>query len=232
MQNNKSVRENKIACRLIQELPLYHFINENPMKITQVSSSFPIFLLENFISQEICSRIIAYGKDKLQPSTMFKEDKRVVGTARTSSTAFLTNDGEASPFNFLHSVQLKVSALSWFPISYLEALNLTYYAPGQCYQPHHDFFNPKLNENGGKMGQRVLTFFIYLNTVTSEQGGATFFPTLDLRIQPKVGSALMWMNASFDGKNLFPETLHSGEELIRGEKWAMNIWVREKPITS
>ena len=36
----------------------------------------------------------------------------------------------------------------------------------------------------------MLTLFLYLNDV--EEGGGTHFPLLDITVQPKKGSALLW----------------------------------------
>lgn len=41
-------------------------------------------------------------------------------------------------------------------------------------------------------GQRVITLFVYLNELLPEDGGATDFPTLNLRMVPKKNSAVYW----------------------------------------
>ena len=55
-------------------------------------------------------------------------------------------------------------------------------------QVHHD-------QNAGAdslMGVRLFTFFIYLHE--PEGGGGTHFPNLNITINPKKGSALVWPN--------------------------------------
>ncbi|PMZ61406.1 oxygenase, partial [Pseudomonas sp. FW306-2-11AA] len=67
------------------------------------------------------------------------------------------------------------------------------YAVGQHFRAHFDYFNeaqpywPKMVETGG---QRTWTAMIYLNDV--EEGGATWFPTIGIRVAPKKGLLLTW----------------------------------------
>jgi prolyl 4-hydroxylase len=51
-----------------------------------------------------------------------------------------------------------------------------------------------------------------------EKGGATVFPFLKLRVQPKKGSAIFWYNLHQSGHGN-PNTLHSGCPVLLGSKW-------------
>lgn len=62
-------------------------------------------------------------------------------------------------------------------------------------------------------------------------GGRTIFPQLGLKFAPAVGAALVWYNLDRHGV-LDERTLHAGEPVGAGEKWGMNIWLREKPRPS
>lgn len=68
----------------------------------------------------------------------------------------------------------------------------TYSGPicGQYYQPHRHFA-----VNDADIPK--YRFIIYLNEV--EEGGSTFFPTLNLDITPKIGMAVIWNNLKEDG---------------------------------
>ena len=61
-----------------------------------------------------------------------------------------------------------------------------------------------------------------------ERGGRTTFPKLGLGFEPRVGDAVLWWNVKDDGKE-DAMTLHAGDPVLAGEKWAMNIWLRQRP---
>ena len=59
---------------------------------------------------------------------------------------------------------------------------------------HHDYIHGQENRPAGP---RVLTFYIYLNTMEPDAGGGTNFPNMDpsnedFAIQPKKGRAVLW----------------------------------------
>ena len=71
-----------------------------------------------------------------------------------------------------------------------------------------------------------MTVLAYL--VQPDAGGKTAFPKLGLGFDPKVGDALCWWNVNDAGRE-DPATLHAGEPVLEGEKWALNLWFRERP---
>ena len=76
-------------------------------------------------------------------------------------------------------------------------------------------------------GQRVYTFFIYLNDVP--EGGETNFPQLDLQFKPARGRAILWENLTKDKSIRHKLSEHGGMPVKEGVKWAINVWIREKP---
>ena len=74
-------------------------------------------------------------------------------------------------------------------------------------------------------GNRLVSVFVYLQL--PEAGGRTAFPQLQQSFQPRAGGALVWYTLDRHGT---PDerTLHAGEPVARGEKWGMNIWLRER----
>lgn len=212
----------------IIRMPIFWFEDENPITITKISEEHPLYLIENFITKQDCEWIINYGKSKLYPSTTLEGKTLLVTHNRTSTTAHLTTSGQISSESVLYGLQMKVTALSWYPIQNIESINLTHYDAGQFFKPHHDYFDPVLNKGMmGKPGQRICTFFVYLNDVPEEDGGATNFPYLNISVQPKCGSCLFWLNTSSDGNIVYENTMHEGAKLSRGEKWGLNIWIRQ-----
>ena len=71
----------------------------------------------------------------------------------------------------------------------------------------------------------MITALIYLNDV--EDGGATYFPKLNISINPKKGNVLVFHNTISETTNINPRSLHAGMPVTSGEKWAANLWFRE-----
>ena len=72
----------------------------------------------------------------------------------------------------------------------------------------------------------MFVFSIYLNDV--EEGGGTGFPNLDVEIEAKKGDVLVFHNTPPDSNKIHPKSLHAGLPVIAGEKWAINLWFRER----
>ena len=89
------------------------------------------------------------------------------------------------------------------------------YPIGGHYSPHFDY----LQNSAGPIGDRIATVLLYLNDV--EQGGATVFPELKVRVEATKGAGLFWFNIH-KNETENPLTLHGGCPVIRGEKWVSN----------
>jgi hypothetical protein len=79
---------------------------------------------------------------------------------------------------------------------------------------------------GGRHRRRAAPSGRYLQGCDS--GGATGFPKLRAKFEPVAGNAVLWYNIDRHGQ-LDERTLHAGEPVVAGEKWGMNIWLRERP---
>ena len=108
-----------------------------------------------------------------------------------------------------------------------EPVQFLHYETGQYYKRHMDQTRPDFRP----CGPRLLTLFIYLNAVEEGGGGETVFPDLDppLRVAPrKAGMALLW--PSVLGRDLATpdlRTAHEAAPVLRGEKFALNLWVHQ-----
>lgn len=105
-------------------------------------------------------------------------------------------------------------------------MNLLKYELGQEYKPHFDFFNGE--EWTRNVGNRLATVLMYLSDV--EDGGETIFPNADggaIKVKPGQGDAVLFYDLTTEntGDNY---SLHGSIPVIKGTKWAMTRWIREK----
>ena len=75
-------------------------------------------------------------------------------------------------------------------------------------------------------GQRLVTALRYLYDV--EGGGCTRFTNLQLDVQPVKGSLLLFHNCERGSSKRHSDGLHAGMPVTAGEKWAANLWFRQR----
>lgn len=114
------------------------------------------------------------------------------------------------------------------PIEHLERASVFRYLPGQQFASHVDYLtpSPQLNAEIAEIGQRPLTFLVYLNDAF--EAGETHFLDIDKKFRGGVGDALFWRNTDEDGE---PDllTTHAGVAPTSGEKWLLSQFIRDKP---
>lgn len=214
------------------QIPILSFPLKRPMTITMASSDPPILLIRGFLRKRECKWLREMAEPMLKPSTAVENDQLVIRNYRNSWTAHITISGEEPKEPILHSILTRVSAFSGMPMSHIEGINVVRYRYAEKYEAHHDYFAKKHSQIAGKGGERIMTFFVYLNDVPDDAGGATIFPKLNFCIQPRAGTCAFWMNTDPTATIYYDTTFHSGEE-IRKEgvvKYGMNIWVRQNPM--
>ena len=192
--------------------------------VTLFSSDPIIYVVDDFISEDECQEFINCSKDKLQPATVIglKEEQKLQD--RTNEFAWLEHHANET----IHEVSKRLSILVQMPIRNAEMFQVVHYVSGTEYKPHFDSFDQS-TELGKKYwepgGQRMITALIYLNDVAD--GGATYFPELNISINPKKGNVLVFHNTISETTNINPRSLHAGMPVTSGEKWAANLWFRE-----
>jgi len=165
-----------------------------------------------------CRRIVARAKKEgLDRSTVLSDAKRVQ-SSRTSTNTFLSNEDPA----IVPLVDL-VERATGIPRSHYEDVQVVRYEPGQEYKAHYDAC---FKCDGKKDVRRTHTALVFLNDV--EDGGHTAFPKLGLVIPPKTGTLIVWKNMDSRGR-IIDASLHAGTPVVRGEKWACQIWIRDRP---
>jgi prolyl 4-hydroxylase len=104
-----------------------------------------------------------------------------------------------------------------------------HYDEGEEITDHFDFIDPKVpgyEQELARRGERVVTFLVYLND--DYGGGETAFPRLGISHKGRRGEGLYFVNALADGPDV--RMLHAGRPPLRGEKWIVSQFVRNRPV--
>lgn len=202
------------------------------INLNQTEEFPPLKYYYDLFSKDECNEIIEYARPLMAKSLVDKgfgdyEESNI----RTSTTAWI----HYSELPSLTRVSKLVAQETGLPVENQEDWQVVHYLPGQEYRPHYDAINPygSYNEQKGILdvnkkngiGHRLFTFFIYLNDV--KRGGETWFPRIKQGITPKAGKGVLWENMSKNRKEVHLLSEHGGNPVIEGEKWAINVWIRE-----
>jgi hypothetical protein len=186
-----------------------------------------VYVVESFIPKSFCRWIVDLARDRLSESKVshVKEGAPRADPMRTA---------EAASFRLIETdfivavVQEKLARLASLPVHWHEPPNLLHYLPGQEYQPHYDFIDPRapaFRDELNVLGQRVATCLVYLND--DFEGGETAFPRLGWKYRGRPGDMLLFQNVASNGRPDF-SSLHAGLPPTRGEKWLLSLWVRNR----
>lgn len=192
-----------------------------PAKLRKVDSDkLDLYLLDDFLSPNECTRLVGLCAHHLRPSTLayvVKDD-----SFRTSTTADLCH--LKSPV--ATSIDDKICRTLGIRASYSEGIQAQRYEVGQQFKAHCDYFEPNTQvyqRYAGVRGNRTWTFMVYLND--GMEGGATRFRAIDYAVQPKLGMAVIWNNLKADGTPN-ENTMHAGEPVTQGHKVIITKWFR------
>jgi len=183
-----------------------------------------LWVFSNLLSATECEALIEAAEPRLERSLTV--DTRTGGEElnhdRTSHGMFYTR-GETE---VVRRVEARIARLLNWPVQNGEGLQVLRYRRGAQYKPHYDYFDP--GEPGTpailrRGGQRVASLIMYLQE--PEEGGATVFPDIGLKVRPQRGSAVFFSYAVAHPASL---TLHGGEPVKAGEKWIATKWLRER----
>ncbi|WP_088071234.1 2OG-Fe(II) oxygenase [Gottfriedia luciferensis] len=175
-----------------------------------------IVLLGNVLSDEECDELINQAKHQMKRSKIGLT--RDESEMRTSRGMFF----DESETELIKRIENRIETIMDIPIEHAEPLQVLHYEPGQQYKPHFDYFstNPTYNN-------RISTLILYLNDV--EEGGETFFPTLNYSVAAKKGMGL-YFEYFYQDEKINEQTIHAGNPVISGEKWVATQWMRRKRI--
>lgn len=197
-------------------------LRRNPMISTIANDRMEIFVRHAFLNAAECAAMMAKIDADSVPSKLFSGREK--DGFRTSSSC---NLDPADPV--VLKLTARIDALTGFATELGETIQGQRYAETQQYKGHCDFFPgnvpywPDMRDAGG---QRCWTAMMYLNAV--EEGGETHFVRAGFMVPPRPGTLLIWNNLRPDGSPN-GETLHAALPVVRGAKYVLTKWYRERP---
>eukprot|EP00624_Nannochloropsis_granulata_P001633 evm.model.NODE_18033_length_94466_cov_20.978998.21 len=158
-------------------------------------------------------------------------DAKVVSGSRTSAFISLRKGGGSK----MRSIESRASEIVGLAPENVEPLQLVGYRHMDRFDIHHDMgtYNKETGEVEAVSPRRLITFFVYLNTLPRGQGH-TVFPKLEggrFSVQPKRLKALLWCNVLANGAP-DPRLIHRADP-VREEghlKFGINIWITDKNL--
>ena len=197
-----------------------------------------LYTIDNFVTDKECKFIINISKDNLVLAGVSKMDndkkfKPGEYKGRTNSSYWIPIDKYPETLEIAKKVAKQIKC----DYRNFESFQVIHYNETEEYKYHHDAYDIEEKEKyekfcGGKLGKgnRLRTVLVYLNDV--EEGGGTGFDSLDeydgaIQVQAKKGRMVVFTNVNDDG-TLNTKSRHAGLPVIQGEKWAFNLWLREK----
>lgn len=205
------------------ELAIY-----NSYELGQKVNDDPIvYVFDDFLNETEVDELVNLAKADLQRALVSDNYSGVVSQGRTGQNCWIKH--HATPI--ISQLSRCISKLVDIPLEQAESFQLIHYDETQKYNPHYDAWESD-SEKGKrcmkKGGQRLITCLMYLNDV--EEGGGTCFPKLDMEVRAIRGRMLLFHNC-FPGTNQrHPDSLHGGLPVVKGEKWACNLWFRERSL--
>ena len=225
-QGTRRQRYQASPIRLISQLPRFT-VADREVELAAVMSNPNIAVIRGLLSDEECDEVIRLSRGKMKTSQVV--DRESGGSYESSVRKSEGSHFERGENELVRRIEARLSALIDLPVNRGEPLQILHYGPGGEYKAHQDFFEPK--DPGSAVltrvgGQRIGTVVMYLNDVP--EGGETAFPDIGFSAKPIKGSAVYFEYQNADGQ-LDYRCLHAGMPVIRGDKWIMTKWLRERP---
>lgn len=233
---NDKIEYSDVEDKTREIIPMYH-IQSTPYTIANLkltgydvvhlhSAPQPkIMTISNFISEDDCDHLINLAKPRMKRALVSADKTGVVSQGRTGLNCWIPHKTDSVTLD----IGTRIAQILNMPLENAESFQMIYYGITQEYRNHYDGWaydnSEKSNRNFAKGGQRLWTALCYLNTV--EEGGGTDFPRLKTSVKAEKGKLVLFQDV-YDGRSerhLLSE--HAGMPVIKGEKYAFNLWFRE-----
>ena len=195
--------------------------------INEYNNEPQVLTIDNFLLDNECEHFIKLSNKRLKLAKVVGKTETVLSKGRNNRNCWIEHNHD----EITKRVVERISKLVKMPVSHAENYQIIHYAKNQKYDYHFDGFpiddsdKSKIFMNKG--GQRMKTALVYLNDV--EEGGETGFRELNIIVKPKKGRLVLFENCYPNTNEPHPKSLHSGMPVIKGEKYAFNLWFREIP---
>lgn len=195
---------------------------------TQVADDPIVWVVDDFVTAAEREHIVELGSRNLDVAKVSRLGASAESEKRTGSAGWIKHH-ETS---VVRALVRRVGDLVGIPSTHAESIQVVHYGVTQEYRPHFDAWDietPKGRQKTARAGNRVITALMYLNEV--EAGGATTFPELEIEVDAVPGRLCLFHNLRDGSAVRHPRSLHGGMPVIAGEKWACNLWFRERRTT-
>jgi prolyl 4-hydroxylase len=195
-------------------------------KVETIESKEPfVVTIVDCLTQEECEHMIRISKPIMKKSLVSAGNKGVESVGRTSHNAWIQHGHDEVTKTIGEKIAKKVG----IPLENAEAFQVIYYDTNAEYRRHYDSWDHNGSEKTLRCmkygGARLKTALVYLNDV--EEGGSTNLNRLNIDVLPKMGKLLIFEN-TYPGTNIkHPLSEHAGMPVIKGEKYAFNLWFKE-----
>lgn len=199
---------------------------EDPInRIVTLNDSPQVFTIDNMVTDDECQHMINISKDKMLDSLVSDDTKGTISAGRTSKNAWIPHNYD----DITLRIGEKIAKVVNIPLENAEAFQVIYYGENCEYRNHFDSWD----HNGSVKtlrcmkygGARLKTALVYLNDV--EEGGSTKLNKVNIDVNAKKGKMLVFEN-TYTGTNIkHPLSEHAGMPVIKGEKYAFNLWFKE-----
>lgn len=184
-----------------------------------------ISVFDNLLSIEACNSIIErHSRNGMNPNSGIQSRQE----SFQQVTELVENRGISLGVDPYHYDMLATAIVNSakIPYSHIEAIDIYNYVEGQYLDLHHDYpYDPRQINYYKYGGDRVGTGIFFLND--NFVGGQTYFPKLNVEIQPKAGSFLYFEQCYDEVTNW--STIHESRLITRGTKWIASCFFSDQP---
>jgi len=223
MMNERDIAADMIMSKIGDSIKEFNIIQHT-------KDNYIILEIPALLTPKECDEIVetakAVGMEDSEVTSYDNDFSTKLDENQRKSKQVFLQDSTGPLFEKIANITQKITKL---PIKNQEMLQIVSYEEGGRFDEHFDgciyddiTYCNKINRNAG---ERKATLLMYLND--NFEGGETEFVYLDIKIKPKKGKAILFINTTDDQK-IIGESLHCGHPVYKGQKWICTKWIHFK----